>query len=415
MKRPASIKRFLSTLQQEHQAGRVDRIDRYTEQLFARALTQDTEGRVFVMTGDIPAMWLRDSTWQMRPLLAMHPDSELSEIIGGVSRMQARYVAIDPYANAFNATPSGDCWHRDFPDQSAWVFERKFEIDSLAAFLDLALRLATSTGYTEHLDDAFWEAAGVTLDTLEREAHHETASYRFTRAGSAEHDALSHDGYGAPFAECGFIWSAFRPSDDRCVYPFHIPGNAHLSVVLAQLATRAQSTGHAVLASRASSLAKTISAALATLATRYSVLPYEVDGLGNAIFMDDPNIPSLLALPYLGWCEPNDAQYRATRTWLLSPAHEYFASGHFGEGFTSDHTPSTHIWPLSIAMRGLTAVADDGGEQEQCLRWLEASDGGTGSLHESFNKDDSTCFTRPWFSWADMTYVELALAVMRRD
>ena len=158
MKRPESIDNFLKATRVSLSEERLARIDRYTRQLFERALTQNSDGTVFVVTGDIPAMWIRDSTWQVRPLLRMKPDEELLETVAGVSRMQARQLLIDPHANAFNPTPSGECWHKDFVDQSPWVFERKFEIDSLAAFFELAISLHRTGRYSKHLDEDFWQA-----------------------------------------------------------------------------------------------------------------------------------------------------------------------------------------------------------------------------------------------------------------
>lgn len=411
MKRPDSIRRFLGGLRSSLAQAQIERIDRYTEELFERALVANADGTVFVLTGDIPAMWIRDSTWQMLPLLLMQPDAELIDVIAGVSRLQARQLTSDPYANAFNREPNGNCWHRDFVDQSPWVFERKFEIDSLAAFFELAISLHRSTGTTLHLDDDFWRAVEVVAGVIETEREHPTGSYVFVRSGVPESDYLSHEGQGAPFAANGLVWSGFRPSDDRCVYPFHIPGNAHLCVTLRNLAEIARERGEAEIASRLLSLGEGIAEALILECEQFGRWPYEIDGLGNAVFMDDPNFPSLLALPFLGWCEVHDARYLATRSWLLSDDHSYWRTGRFGEGFASDHTPTDNIWPLSIAMRGLTATSL--AESERCLAMLENADAGTGSMHESFDVNDAANFTRPWFSWADLAYCNLALHIAR--
>ena len=409
MRRPESVANFLESARGSLSDDRLLRINRYTRQLFERALTSNDDGTVFVVTGDIPAMWIRDSTWQVRPLLRMNPDEELLGVIAGVSRMQSQQLLIDPYANAFNPTASGECWHKDFPDQSPWVFERKFEIDSLAAFFELALALHSIDTYSRHLDETFWLATEKVLDVVEREMAHEPASYKFVRPGAPEPDHLTHGGFGAPFDNIGLMWSGFRPSDDRCVYPFNIPGNAHLSVVLQKLAQVAEAQGHPKTAERAKHLGARITAALNSVIGSVDVIPYEVDGMGSALLEDDPNFPSLLSLPFLGWCSADDQQYMATRKWLLSKQHRLWCSGEFGEGLMSDHTPDKHIWPLAIAMRGLTA--SDMAEKNLCLEMLENSDGGTGSMHESFHVDDAKVFTRPWFSWADMAYCDLALDV----
>lgn len=411
MKRPESVRRFLGELRGTLADTQIERLDRYTNELFERALVRNDDGTVFVLTGDIPAMWIRDSTWQLRPLLATQPDAELVEIIAGVSRMQARQLTIDPYANAFNREASGDCWHRDFEDQSPWVFERKFEVDSLAAFFELAVALHRSTGTTLHLDNDFWHAVEVVLNVVRTELSHDPESYVFVRVDAPASDFLSHDGRGAPFAATGLVWSGFRPSDDRCLYPFHIPANAHLSVTMVALSDIARARGEIEIAAALAEIGTTIRQSLLLACEQFDRWPYEIDGLGNALFVDDPNFPSLLSMPFLGWCETDDARYLATRAWLLSEAHPLWRSGKFGEGFASDHTPEDNIWPLSIAMRGLTAQTLD--EAEHCLAMLEKTDAGTGSMHESFNVNDAGDFTRPWFSWADMAYCDLVLHVAR--
>jgi len=405
--RPPAIGRFISSARDWLPAARAERIDRSTERLFADAIVVNPDGTAFVLTGDIPAMWIRDSTWQVLPLLLMDPDAELLAVLAGVSRMQARFLAIDPYANAFNNGPTGQCWHRDFVDQSPWVFERKFELDSIAAFFELATALHDRAGCAAHLDADFWATTGVLLELLHREQHHDRGSYRFVRSNAPVADFLGHGGVGAPFEPNGMVWSAFRPSDDRCELPFHVPANAHLAVVLQRLALLAEAAGHPSLAARAAQISRTVSAALVDVEEQCGRWPYEVDGLGNAVFSDDPNVPSLLALPYLGWRSAADPTYQATRQYLLSPSNPGWRSSALAEGLASEHTPVTHIWPLSIAVRGLTATSRD--EQLACLRMLEATDGGTGCMHESFDMHDPSTYTRAWFSWADMTYVELAL------
>jgi len=364
------------------------------------------DGTMFIATGDIPAMWLRDSTWQVRPLLAMQPCAEVLTFLSAVSRRQARYLLVDPYANAFNPRPDGACWHRDFADQDPWVFERKFEVDSLAAFLDLGMRIWHQTGYREHLDAEFWRAAAVAVEVAAAQAHHDPMSYRFIRPGAVAHDVLANDGYGAPSAPNGMVWSGFRPSDDRCMLPYLVPANAHLAVVLGWLAGDPMCPTD--LAAKAHEVATGIRRAIDQLPRPDGVLPFEVDGLGGLVLLDDPNVPSLLSLPYLGWCRSDDEDYRVTRSWVLSEANPNYVRSDRMSGLASEHTPAGWVWPLSIAIRGLTAVDDD--EREACLDTLERCDGGTGYQHESVNPEDPRQFTRSWFSWADMTYVQLALA-----
>lgn len=407
MHQPQCVDDFLAHVDVRIPSHRAIRVRRYVERLFAKTLKLASDGTVFVLTGDIAAMWIRDSTWQVLPLLDFAPDVELQQLIGAVSRRQAKYLSIDPYANAFNEFASGQRWHKDFEDQSDWVFERKFELDSWSTFFELALSLYERTGYDAHLDADFWKTTERILQLCQDEQRHNPASYRFVRHLAPAHDYLTHDGYGAPVKYTGLVWSAFRPSDDRCVYGYHVPANAHLAATLRRLATVGHSFARHDLAELAEDLAGQIADALNREVMTHGRYPYELDGLGNAIFMDDPNIPSLLALPELGWCKKDQPEYLDTRAWILSDEHPYYVTANGFSGLASDHTPAGHIWPLSIAMQGLTSRTVD--EAISCLEMLEASDGQTGDMHESFNCADPSDFTRSWFSWADMTYVQLVL------
>ena len=379
------------------QAGIVD--------LFERALSLQPRGRVFVTTGDIPAMWLRDSTWQMRPLISATHDPETADLVVGVSRQQVDFLLLDPYANAFNPTASGNCWHKDFSDQSPWVFERKFELDSWAAVLDLPLRLWEVSGNDSGFTDSFMDAVGLLIELARREQRHDINSYRFLRADAPEHDFLSNDGYGAPFTYTGLIWTAFRPSDDACVLPFHIPSNAYFAAVLRRLARIPRLSEDLRIAVQ--QLSDDIAFAIAKYGVSEAGYAYEVDGQGNAVLDDDANIPSLLSLPYLGHCDVRDPLYLKTRDRVLSSQNRWFMSGRFADGIGSPHTPQNHVWPLAIAMAALCSPSTV--DVEAALQVLTNTTGGTGRMHESFSVNDPTLFTREWFSWADMTFVHLLM------
>lgn len=411
---PSDLQHLLDRLEKMAGEQTFIRVRQSFNNLLTDAMTRLADGTIFVATGDIDAMWIRDSTWQLRPLLAATGSTgESEQIIAAVSQRQASYLLIDPYANAFNVSANGMRWHKDFEDQSDWVFERKYELDSIAAFFDLALRLYRAAGYSAHLDQQFWQAAQVCIDVLEREQNHQPESYRFVRPGNPIHDQLSHNGFGAPCAETGMVWSGFRPSDDGCELPFLIPANAHLAVTLEWLEQAAADFEKPQLARQCQKIAADVRAGIEGFglisendSTRFA---YEVDGLGGALAWDDPNVPSLLALPYLGWCQTSDPKYQRTRAWILSSDNPMFLAGTHAEGLTSVHTPPQNVWPLAIAVQGLTATTLQ--ESAQCLSLLERIDGGTGKNHESVNVNDPTDYTRPWFSWADMTYAHLALKV----
>jgi meiotically up-regulated gene 157 (Mug157) protein len=363
-----------------------------------RALTRREDGGVFVITGDIPAMWLRDSTGQVAPLLAL----EAPELAAGVLRVQIEQVLLDPRANAFNLGPTGARVRRDFRDQSPWVFERKYAVDSLCAPITLAWRLRAATGSTAHVDDRFREAARRIVAIWREGQDHERGSYVLRRRLARRADSLSHGGRGAPVAPTGMTWSAFRPSDDACTYGYHVPANAYAAVSLERLADLVGDPSLRVFAAE-------IRAGIERFAVladgRYA---YEVDGLGNAAQLDDANVPSLLSLPYLGFCAPDDPRYLATRDWVLSPRNPYWSTGRVVHGVGSSHTRRGWVWPLAIAVEGLTAI--EAGGREDALARLERTVTGDLLFHESIDPNAPRRFTRRWFSWADMLYVELVLA-----
>lgn len=368
---------------------------------------------VFVRTGDIPAMWLRDSTAQVRPYLAVAADPQVGDVLAGVSRRQIRCVLLDPYANAFNDGPTGAHGEPgDRPTPGEWVWERKYELDSLCAPLQLAYAIRRATGREDHLDEAFHRAARAIVRLWRTEQHHARSPYRFIRpSGPFAGDSLPHDGRGAPVGRTGMTWSGFRPSDDACEHGFLVPANALASATLHGLAELASSSLHdAELAHESSTLADEIDAGILANAVvetgGASVLAFEVDGLGAALLADDANLPSLLSLPLSGWCTPQDPLYRATRRLVLSPANPSFFGGGYASGVGSTHTPDGHVWPLAIATAGLTGGRSDAA---QALDALAATTAGTGLMHESFHADDPGRYTRDWFGWANAMFCELAL------
>jgi meiotically up-regulated gene 157 (Mug157) protein len=379
---------------------RFQRVDRAIQSLFSKTLTSSMDGLPFIITGDIPAMWLRDSTWQVKPLLqSRHP--EVIKLLVDLSKSQVQLFLIDPYANAFNSEPNGACWHKDFPDQSPWVFERKFELDSWASILYLARKIQENYGVSDHLDSNFQQAVDVMLELAKREQKHDPESYILKRSNQVPHDSLSHEGRGAPVGPTGMIYSAFRPSDDACTYGYLIPSNLFFMNELKHLVIDSYS-------GEAKKLATEIEHGINEFAIIDGIYAYEVDGLGSLLFMDDANVPSLLSLPYLEVLSYDDPLYLRTREFVLSEKNPFFFSGSKAAGLGSQHTPENHVWPIAIAMAALTS--NEISDQIKALDLLESTDAGTGFMHESFNIHDDTLFTREWFSWSDMTYVDLVLA-----
>ena len=379
--------------------SRFNRVSKSLTSLFDKSLTRLENGRPFIITGDIPAMWLRDSTWQVAPLLnSNHP--QVVNLLMELSKTQVELFLIDPYANAFNPSPSGECWHKDFLDQSPWVFERKFELDSWASVLYLARMIIEKYDRWDHIDEKFNDALEVMLDLAQREQRHDPETYVFKRDNGVSHDSLSHEGRGAPTAYTGMIYSAFRPSDDACVYGYLVPSNFFFLSELENLSQRLKTP-------KLESLARDIRSGIEKFAVIDNLYAYEVDGLGNALFIDDANIPSLLSLPLLAGASLDVDLYRNTREFILSHDNPYFFSGIRASGVGSQHTPKNHVWPIAMSVEALTSPSNE--KKLKTLDILETTDAGTGNMHEAFNVDRPEEFSRAWFSWADMTYVQLVL------
>jgi len=376
-----------------------------------RLLDDDT---TFVITGDIPAMWLRDSTSQIRPYVALaSSDESVRRLVGGLILRQAKYILLDPYANAFNETASGSGHQDDQTTFNPWVWERKFELDSLCYPVALCSEYLTATGDAAALDETVHAMFHAIVKTMRREQRHDRDSrYTFARKYSPASDTLPF-GTGTPTNFTGMVWSGFRPSDDACRFGYHIPSNMFAVIVLQQLAEMARNLYRDLaLAADAQALSEEIRFGIETyglvLHPRHGLIyAYETDGYGNYNLMDDANVPSLLAIPYMGYKTQDDPVYQATRNFVLSTDNRYFYHGKAASGIGSPHTPPGHVWPIALIMQGLTS--NDQAEQRQLLEVLVATTAGTGYMHESFHADDPTVFTRRWFAWANSLLGEFAL------
>ena len=370
---------------------------------------------VFVITGDIPAMWLRDSACQLRPfLLFAKEEPELVELVCGLIKKQMQCILLDPYANAFNENGDGQCWDHDKTDMKPELWERKYEIDSLCYPVQLSYLLWKNTGCTEQFTGEWLEAAKAVIRVFRTEQDHENASpYTFERENCSFTDTLSRDGKGALVkSNVGLIWSGFRPSDDACVYGYLIPSNMLASVILGNIAEIAREIYHdEKLAEEADAFSKEVRSAIETLAIlpaqKTEYYAYEVDGFGQYLVMDDANLPSLLAMPYYGYCDNKNERYQNTRKVILSDQNPYYFSGECAEGIGSPHTYTRFIWPMALAMQGLTSDSKE--EKLKMLEMIADCDAETNLVHESFHVDHPEEFTRPWFSWANSVFCELVL------
>lgn len=372
----------------------------------------------FVYTGDIHAMWLRDSGAQVWPYVALaNEDAHLKEMIAGVINRQWMCINIDPYANAFNDGPTGGEWQKDKTDMKPELHERKYEIDSLCYPLRLAYQYWKVTGDTSVFDSNFIQAVQNILKTFKEQQRKEgVGPYKFQRVTDRALDTVACDGYGRPVKPIGLIASVFRPSDDATALLFLIPSNFFAVSSLRKVAEILTTVSHeAVLAKECTDLASEVEAALKKYATydhpKYgTIYAYEVDGFGNHFLMDDANVPSLLGMPYLGDVDVNDSIYQNTRRFVWSEDNPYFFKGTAGEGIGGPHIGYDMIWPMTIMMKAFTSQND--AEIKSCIESLMTTDAGTGFMHESFNKDDASKFTRTWFAWQNTLFGELILKLI---
>lgn len=373
----------------------------------------------YVITGDIDAMWLRDSSAQVWPYLAlMQDDRPLQQLIAGVINRQTRCILKDPYANAFYKDESKVSeWKSDRTQMKPGVHERKWEIDSLCYPIRLAYRYWKNSGDTAPFDSNWRKAIELTVQTFrEQQRKSDKGPYSFMRRTEIQTDTVPGRGYGNPAKPVGLIYSIFRPSDDATIFPFLVPSNYFAVVSLRQAAEMVESIHHdAATAADCRALADEVERALREHATvshpvAGKIYAFEVDGFGDYYCTDDGNIPSLLSLPYLGAVKPTDKVYQRTRRFLLSAENPYYCIGKAGRGLGGPHVGMDMIWPLGVIIEALTSWQD--AEIRACLQTLQRTHAGTGFMHEAFHKDNPQKFTRSWFAWANTIFGELVLKTL---
>ena len=372
----------------------------------------------FVYTGDIPAMWLRDSGAQVWPYLRyVNEDPALKEMIAGVIRRQFKCICIDPYANAFNVEPVGAHNKTDWPLADPYVFERKWEIDSHCYPIRLAYEYWKKSGDASVFDAIWHEAMGKIVATLREQQRKEGhGSYVFLRVTDRQLDTKCVVGRGNPVNPVGLIASSFRPSDDATTFEFLVPSNFMAVTSLRKAAEILKEVNKdEALADDCLNLAAEVEQALKEYAVYDhpefgKIYAFEVDGFGSQFLMDDANVPSLLAMSYLGDVPADDPIYQNTRNFVWSEANPYFHRGPAGEGIGGPHIWSEVIWPMSIMMKAFTSDCDD--EIQECICQLMTTDAGTGFMHESFHKDNAEVFTREWFAWQNTLFGELILKII---
>jgi meiotically up-regulated gene 157 (Mug157) protein len=382
--------------------------------------TLDGKPDTYVITGDIDAMWLRDSSSQVWPYLPlMKDDPQLQQMIAGVIYRQTRCILLDPYANAFYKDPNKiSPWKTDLTDMKPGVHERKWEVDSLCFPIRLAHGYWSTTGDATPFDDNWRQAMRMVLKTFKEQQRKDgKGPYHFQRKTTVQTDTVAGKGYGNPANPVGMIFSMFRPSDDATVFPFLVPANFFAVKSLRQAAVMLEQACHdEASAVEFNALADEVEQALQAHAivspNGYgNIYAYEVDAYGNFYCIDDGNVPSLLSLPYIGAVKPHDKIYANTRRFVLSKNDPYYCQGTAGEGPGGPHSGMGMIWPLGLVVEALTSTDD--AEIRRCLTTLQKTHAGTGFMHESFNENDPNNYTRAWFAWANTIFGELILKVYK--
>jgi meiotically up-regulated gene 157 (Mug157) protein len=369
----------------------------------------------FIITGDIPAMWLRDSTCQVWPYLQlMNDDPKLKSLIQGVINRQVNSVLLDPYANAFLFDKNEKSqWLGDHTNMKPGVHERKFEVDSLCYVIRLSHAYWKSTNDISLFDEN-WKKAIQRIIAVFRKQQKKKGNnpeYTFSRNSEIPTETLANSGNGRFVNPVGLICSPFRPSDDATIFQFLIPSNFFALQSLRNL-SRIYHKHFPTdpLSAEIDDLASDLFSAIiqygiANHPVYGKIYAYEVDGFGSLVLQDEPNVPSLLSLSYLGCVPNNDQVYQNTRKFIFSNSNPYYLKSTAADGIGSPHTPPNYIWHLGIMMRALTSENND--EIANCIKMLKATHGGTGFMHEGFDKDKPANFTRPWFSWANSMFGEL--------
>lgn len=390
----------------------------------------------FIVTGDINAEWLRDSTNQLaqyQPLAKK--DKAIHNLILGAINTQAEFVITSPYCNAFQppgpshlmATNNGqaDRVHPAF--EPSFVFECKYELDSLAAFLSLANQFYNHTGSTEFVTKRWLLAVETLLEVVNEQSKPtfdiQTGSfvkneYTFQRDTNSATETLSLGGVGNPLAPgTGLVRSAFRPSDDATILGFFIPANAMISVELQRAGEMLTDNGHAQLGNKMRQRGHLIRDGIlehGIVKHRHwgRVFAFEVDGFGSSILMDDANLPSLLALPLLGFVPTSDTVYQNTRQMILSKTgNPYYLTGRSFQGIGGPHIGPSHAWPMSLLVQAMTT--NDDLEIAECVNMVKKASA-LGLVHESVNVNSVRDYTRSWFAWANSVFAQTILDVAAR-
>ena len=379
----------------------------------AMSKNENDERGYYIATGDIPAMWLRDSSTQVWNYVRFANDcEEIADLIKGLIKRQFFYISLDSYANSFNETANDRGYIDDVPRKSPWVWERKYEIDSLAYPIRLIYAYWKTTGDDKFVAENLPQVMKIIVKQWQVEQHHaEMSPYRFTRVTEHYNETIHNNGLGSPVQYTGMTWQGFRPSDDAGTYGYSIPSNLFAYVVLGY-ACEMLETIDKTLVDDMNKLRNEIHNGVKKFGIvnneKYGkIFAYETDGSGHYEFMDDANIPSLISLPYIGYNDPETKEvYENTRKFILSKDNPYYYEGSVAKGIGSPHEYTGYIWHLGLSIQGLTS--SDKTEMKEVLDMLIFTDADTGYMHECFDKDDPFKFRREFFTWSDSMFCEFA-------
>lgn len=376
--------------------------------------------KTYIITGDIDAMWLRDSSCQVNHYLKfVRDDLDIQRLIKGLIRTQVDYVLLDPYANAFLSQEDVQREYHDTTIMKPYVWERKYELDSLCYPVKLSYQYYQKTKDDSLFDEKYLQFIKTILNVFELEQRHtQNSSYTFERDMAKvwnlrKTETLQNHGHGFDTRYTGMTWSAFRPSDDACTFNYNIPGNMFCSVILGYLQELVKDIYHdSYLEERIIDLQFQIDYGIELfgIVDHYQygkIYAYETDGYGHHVLMDDANVPSLLSIPYLGYVDQDNPVYQNTRQFVLSHDNPYYYEGKRAKGIGSPHTWPQYIWPIALSMQGLTSNNED--EMKELITMIMNNTGDTGVCHESFDVNDDSQYTRPWFCWANSLFAELVL------
>ena len=369
---------------------------------------------VYLLTGDIPAMWLRDSSASVIQYLDfVGVDEDIYRLIRGLIKRQFFYINIDPYSNSFNKEPNGAGHVNDLGLRTPYTWERKFEIDSLCYPISLIYKTYMLTKDKSLLDDLFVKTCRTIVNVFKIEQnHHKLSSYYHYREGEKEGFNIPNNGKGGKINDTGMIWSGYRPSDDACKYGFFIPGNMFAVVSLKHMGELLKEINQTELANEAIDLMNEIDLGIKKYGIvnheKYGkIYAYETDGFDNYLLMDDANVPSLLSIPYFNYLDVSDELYQNTRKYCLSEDNPYYFRGKVLSGIGSPHTPKGYVWHIGVTLQALTT--NDVKEKEKLIKMIINSDANTLYTHEGVHKDDEEKYTRPWFAWSNSLFSYLIL------